>query len=295
MPRSNEWFARREPEAVALAGGTGTAENDSILMLCRVFRRYLCALAALGLLQSQHVSAIVLDWDTISWVEGTLTNSYQADPWDPDSGVSISVTQNNGAPLVPFSVAPNPMTPVINTGFQGGLPAAENALVVAINLANVSQSITVSLSFLASGGATDVSFRLFDIDAGGGSQDQLSQIYGLSIDGSTLIAPTITTSPDNTLVGSGLGQSVVGTAATSSTGLTSGRGNVLIDFGTNQIQSLTFTYGSTAAFLDPAYQHFAMHDINFTPVPEVNPTLLSIFSCLAAAGLVVRHRFTVRK
>lgn len=263
-------------------------------MLCRLPRRYLCALTALCLLRID-ASAVVLDWDSVTWVAGTLNNTYQADLADPDSTLTIDVTTNSGAPLVPYSGAPNPMTPVTNNAFQGGLVLTENTLTIAVDLLNPSQSITVSMSFAATGGATNVSFRLFDIDAGGGSQDQLTQIRALSVDGMTWIAPTITTSADNTLVGSGLTQSVVGSGLTSSTGLTSGRGNVTIDFGTNQIQSLSFTYGNTAAQPNPAYQHFAIHDISFTPVPEINPALLSAMSCLAAAGFIWRHRAVSRK
>jgi hypothetical protein len=263
-------------------------------MLCCALRRYLCAFASACLLQSS-ASAVVLDWDGVAWTAGDLNHTFQVDPFDADSTLTIDVTANNGAPLVPYSATPNPMTPVVNSVFQGGLGTIENTLTLAVNLANPTQSITVGISFAASGGASNVSFKLFDIDAGGGSQDQLTQIRALSIDGVTWIAPTITTSPDNTLVGMGLAQSVVGSALTASTGLTSGRGNVTIDFGTNQIQSLMFTYGNTAAQADPSYQHFAIHDISFTPVPEMNPALLSAFSCLAAVGLIVRYRGGARK
>ena len=264
------------------------------MSFCPTLRRYFCAFAALLLLHG-HARAVVLDWDTVSWADGSLNNSYQADVNDPDSGVTIDVTPNNGAPLVPHSLAPNPMTPTVNTGFQGGMLFAQNTLVIAVNLTNTSQSVTVTISFAAAGGANNVSFSLFDIDAGGGAQDQVSLMQALSIDGTTLIAPTVTTSADNTLVGSGLTQTVLGTANVSSTGLLSGRGNVTVDFGSEFIQSLTFTFGSTNAFSDPAYQHFAIHDISFTPVPEVSPGMWSIFSCLAAAGLTVRHRARVRK
>jgi hypothetical protein len=262
-------------------------------MLRPTLRPYLCAFAALLVIQST-AGAVILDWDTIYWEEGTLSNFYQADLADPDSGVTVTVTPNNGAPIVPYAGG-TPMTPAVNAVFQGGGPTIQNTLTLAVDLANPSQSISVTVFFAASGGATDVSFRLFDIDAGGPYQDHLTLIRALSIDGSTLIAPTITTSVNNTLVGSGIDQSVVGTATTADTGLTSGRANVTIDFGSNLIQSLTFTYGGTAAFANPAYQHFGIDDINFTPVPEVNPAVMSMLSCLAAAGVILRHRANVRR
>ena len=254
-------------------------------MLCPTLRRYFCAVAAL-ILSQNCASALVLDWDSVSWVDGTLNNTFNVSGND----VTVDVSANNGAALAPFSGLPNPQTPTIGNSFQGGLATAENTLILAVDLDNSLQSITVTVSFAAFGGATDVSFKLFDIDAGGPYQDQVTSIQALSTDGTTLIAPTITTSANNTPIGTGLSQSVVGTATTPSTGANSGRGNVTIDFGTNDIQSFTFTYGSTAAFLDPAYQHFGLYDIDFTPVPEINPALISVLSCLTAAGLVLRRR-----
>ena len=264
-------------------------------MLCPTLRRCLWVIATLVLFQS-YAGAAVLNWNTVAWTDGSLNNSYQADPADPSSGITIDVAANNGAPIVPFSGAPNPMTPTVNAVFQGGRASIENTLTIAVDLANAAtQSITVTISFAVTGGASGVSFQLFDIDAGGPYQDQLTQITALSIDGSTLIAPTITTSANNTLIGSGTSQSVVGTGTTPDAGPNSGRANVTIDFGANLVQSLTFTYGGTAAWPNPAYQHFGIGDITFTPVPEVNPALLSVLSCLTAAGLARRHRAKVRK
>ncbi|MDQ6911461.1 MAG: hypothetical protein M3128_01130 [Verrucomicrobiota bacterium] len=255
-----------------------------------ILQRYFYAFAALLLCQLP-AQALVLDWDIVTWADGSLNNSY---PMAGGNDVTVNVTPNNGAPLVLYSGAPNPQTPTINSGFQGGLATAENTLVLAVDLTNPTQSITITISFANPGGVQGVSFKLFDIDAGGGSQDELTMIRALSIDGSTLIAPTITTSANNTLIGSGINQSVVGTASTPNTGPQSGRGNVTIDFGANLIQSLTFTFGCTTFFPDPAYQHFALHDVSFSPVPEVNPAIVSFLSCLAGAGLVIRHRRRAR-
>jgi len=265
-----------------------------------ILRRHFCAFAALMFFQVQ-AEALVLDWDTVTWANGSLNNSYQVDPMAPGPDVTVDVAANNGAPLVPFSAVPNPQTPTVNAVFQGGLATIENTLTLAVDLANPTQSVTITVSFANPGGVNGVSFKLFDIDAGGGSQDNVTSIHALSIDGTTLIAPIITASANNTLIGTGLTQSVVGTATTASTGPTSGRGDVAIDFGANVIQSLTFTYGCTVAFLDPAYQHFGLHDISFTPVasftpvPEMNPALLSTLSCLVAAGLALHRRLKVRR
>ena len=85
--------------------------------------------------------------------------------------------------------------------------------------------------------------------------------------------------------------------STLDTGVNSGHGNVIISFGTNAIQSFTLRYGSGLNIPnngETSYQHIAVHDINFTPVPEINPALTAAASCLAVAGLVVFHRARVK-
>jgi hypothetical protein len=194
------------------------------------------------------------------------------------------------------------MTPAITTDFAGGLGTAQNTLCIAVNFANQSQSITVTVDFSAAytQGVQNVSFTLFDIDfssaSGNNYMDQLRNIRALSIDGTTLIAPTITTSSANTLSGTGLSQVVDGNASVPDTGAGSGNGNVTISFGAAAIKSLTFTYGSgSGTVADPTYQHVGMGDLTFTPVPEINPAWSSLASCLIAAALIFRHGANVRR
>ena len=175
-------------------------------------------------------------------------------------------------------------------------------LCLAVNFTNQAQSITVTvnLSALYAQGVENVSFNIFDVDfanAGGSTyQDQIRSITALSIDGVTQIAPTITTSPNNTLSGSRLSQVVTGNTSTVDTGAGSGAANVTIDFGTNAIKSFTFNYGSgSGAVADPTYQYIGLYGISFTPVPEINPVWSTIFSCVAASILVVVHHARVRK
>jgi len=171
--------------------------------------------------------------------------------------------------------------------------------VLHLDLQNQTQSVTVTVNFstLYTQGVTNVSFTLFDVDfSSGGFQDQISQIRGLSVDGTTWIAPTITTSSANVLTGTGLSQVVNGTGNNSDTGPTSGNGNVTFNFGANAITQFSYVYGSgTTAPTDPSLQGIAMHDISFTPVPEINPAWTAILSCFAATGLVLRHRANLRK
>jgi hypothetical protein len=194
------------------------------------------------------------------------------------------------------------MTPAVTTNFQGGLVTAENTLGLAVNFTNQSEFVTVTVDFSAlyAEGVQYVSFTLFDVDSAntGGStyQDQLRAIVATSIDGTTLVAPTITTSANNTLSGSGLNQVVDGTVSTPDTGAGSGSANVTISFGATAIRSFTFTYGSgSGTVADPTYEHVGIHDITFTPVPEINPAWSAIGACLLVVNLILRQRAKFRK
>jgi len=245
--------------------------------------------------------ALTLDWDGVTWTAGSLSNSYDVDGATPGNDVAVTVSGNT-AQLQPQLVSPYPQTPAVTTDFAGGLTPVQNTLSLAVNFTNQAQVITVTVDFSAlyAAGVDNVSFTIFDVDfdnSGGSTyQDQLRSITALSIDGTTLIAPTITTSSSNTLTGSGLTQVVTGTASVVDTGAGSGDGNVTISFGTNAIKSFTFTYGSgSGTVADPTYEHIGLHDILFTPVPEINPAWSAVASCLLAAGLVLLHRANLRK
>jgi hypothetical protein len=245
--------------------------------------------------------AVTLDWDGVTWTAGSLSNAYDVDPLKAGNDITLTVSGNTGQ-LQPKNVAPNPMTPAITTNFEGGLGTAQNTLNLAVNFTNQSQAITVTVDFSAlyTLGVQNVSFTLFDIDfsaaPGNNYQDQLRSIIATSIDGTTQVAPTITTSSNNTQSGSGLTQVVNGTSSAADSGPGSGNGNLTISFGATAIKSFTFTYGSgSGTVADPTYQHVGIHDITFTPVPEINPAWSALASCLLAAALILRHSAKFRK
>lgn len=258
-------------------------------------------LAFLSALFVPKARAIVLDWDTVTWAPGSLHNSYDIDPDNAGNDVILDVVANNGAPLQPERPAPNPLTPALSPSFQGGNATIENSLCIALDLANNTQSVTLTVNFAAyAQGVKDVSFTIFDVDSNnvpGSStyQDRISSIRALSIDGVTLIAPTITTSLNNSVSGTGVDQIVDGIATTADTGAGSGDGNVTISFGSAAIKSFTFTYGGGPLFDDSTYEHIGVSDISFTPIPEVNPASFSSASCLLAVGFVSLHRRRVRR
>lgn len=255
----------------------------------------------LACLCTSAAHAVTLDWDGVTWTAGSLSNPYDIDPLRAGNDVTVTISGNTPQ-LQPEIVAPNPMTPALTTNFQGGLGTAQNTLSLAVNFTDQTQFITVTVDFSAQYtlGVQNVSFTVFDVDfdnvAGSTYRDQLRNIVATSVDGTTLIPAIITTSGSNSRTGSGLGQVVDGIASVSDTGPTSGDGNVIISFGTTAIRSFTFTYGSgSATAADPTYQHIGIHDITFTPVPEMNPTWTAVGSCLLAAALILRHSGKFRK
>jgi hypothetical protein len=280
-------------------GGTARA------LLCRggachmSWRLSSCVVAALLALSAEQAHAVVLDWDIATWSNGSLTNSFDIDPANPGNDITVSVTGNTAQ----FGTEPTgEKTPALTTNLAGGLSPVEKTLTLYIDLTNQSQSVTLTFNFSAlyAGGVQNVSFSVFDVDfaneGGNGAtfQDQLRSISATALDG-TLVAPTITTSAANSLTGTGLSQVVSGTATVGDTGSGSNAGNVTISFGSTAISSFTFTYGGgTNTKNDPTGQHIGLHDINFTPVPEINPALTATLSCFAVTGLMFFHRARVR-
>jgi hypothetical protein len=257
------------------------------------FARRFTLFALLLPLLATAADAITLDWDSagVTWTPGSLSNSYDVDPAKAGNDITVSITGDTGQ-LAPKSGS---TIPAVMNIIEGGLSPVQNALVLHLDLANQSQAVTVSVSFSAlyTAGVANVSFTLFDVDFSSSAfQDQIRSIQALSIDGTTLISPTITVSANN----SATGGVVTGIINTSDTGATSGAANVTISFGASAIKSFTFVYGSGAnAPTDPTTQGIALHDISFTPVPEINPAWGAIGSCLVAVGLVLRHGAKFRK
>jgi hypothetical protein len=263
-----------------------------------LFRRFfpICVFLASSII----AQAVTLDWTTQTWTnnaDGTpRPNSYDIDPANAGTDVTITATANNGALFQKDISTGTPQTPVVTNAFQGGFGSPQNSLVIAINLANNTQSITLDVAFSAqyTAGISNLTFTLFDVDYsnvnGSTFQDQLSTIRGRALDG-TWITPTITTSADNTLTGT----VVTGTATANDTGANTGAGNVTISFGNNAITDFQFTYGGGPAFANPTFQHIGLYNFSFTPVPEINPAWSAVFSCFAAAGLILRHSAKFRK
>lgn len=243
-----------------------------------IFLGFLCS--------SSFAQAVTLDWDATAWTPGTLTNSYDVDGSVPGNDLTFALGGSTGE-LVNDSVNNLP-TPNINTNLEGGLTPVQSALNIAIDLGKKDRFVTVTITFSASytQGVQNVSFTLFGIDqAAGGSNiyiDEISSITALSIDGVTQIAPTITgVGSAVSLTGTGLDQVLTGTSSIPNTGAGSEAGNATISFNATGIRSITFTFGAGGnSAVNPIFQDISLHDLTFSPVPEVNPMIAAACACV---------------
>ncbi|SRR5581483_4967423 len=245
--------------------------------------RLFCAVVFIFFASLISARAILVDWSTVTWTPGSLSNSYDVDPANPGNDLTVAVTGDTGQ-LQPSLATGNPQTPAITNAFDGGLSPGHSTLELALNLASNAQSVTVTISF-TSPGVNHVSFNLFDIDfsnaSGNTYQDVISSITANSTAGT--IAPTITNVGANaTLSGSGTNQTLTGIVSTVDKGAGSNLGNATITFDGTGISSFTFTYSSGSMFADPTYQHIGIDNIDYTVVPETNPALLSLGLCITA-------------
>ena len=254
------------------------------MSICPRYTLVVAAAALLSLGATSPARALVLDWDTAAWTPGDLVNSYDLNG-DAVNDITIQITsqQQNIWTNDPISGL---QAPVDNQTLTGGLPLAENSLMLAANL-HTKSACTVQITFsggngaLNTPGAANVSFTLFDIDITTNA-DVISNIYGVAVDG-THVAPTITNVGSTvTLTGSGLAQELAGNGVALNN---SANGNATISFGATLITDVFFNFGNTAGA--PRYQDIGISDISFTPVPEINPAVASVGSCLLALSLAV--------
>lgn len=249
-----------------------------------------CAL----LFVSVSAQAIVLDWSTITWTAGSLSNSYDIDPDNPGNDITVTITGSTNRFF-------NSTYPKLTQDFTGGISPDPDQLDLYVDYANTSQSITITVAFNYAAGVSNVNFTIFDVDTGdtftekGKTKrtfiDQVDGIYATSTN-SSLIAPVIVNSNTtyNTVSGSGTNQSVVGIAKANDF---SNEGSVGVSYGTNNITSFTFTYGEgSGTGSDPAAQGIGLYDITFSPkpkVPEYRPALFSAVLCLLAVIMQIPH------
>lgn len=253
------------------------------------FKTFALSLLLLALLVSPRATqAVVLDWDTVTWSGGAMSQAFNIDSSNSNNGstndIFISITGNTNS----FASAPTN-----NANLTGGIVPAEKGLFLNMDYTSRTQSVTVTVGLNYSAGVSNLTFSLFDVDrqfgfgANSDYTDKISSIIGRDTNGNVVL-PTITTNAGNVGVGSGSTQYVRGVASISDT---SSVGTVTFTF-SQAITNFSFTYGNeTNAPTDPGNQWITLYDISFTPkpkVPEWHPGLIAALLCF---GLVGARRF----
>src|SRR4051812_16091206 len=93
-------------------------------------------------------NAITLDWNTVAWTAGSLSNSYDIDSAKTGNDITVTVSGNT-AQLQKELASGNPWTPAITPDFQGGLASPTKTLCLAVDFADQSQAVTVTVNFSA--------------------------------------------------------------------------------------------------------------------------------------------------
>jgi hypothetical protein len=236
------------------------------------------------LLIAKNASGVLLDWDSASWTSGSLSRSFEIDSSNPGNDVTITITGNT-------SRLDN-NTPEINQAVTGGLSPTQDSLQFYLDLHSRSESITVTITFNYTMGVDSVAFKLFDIDKnndpGNDSvfTDQVRNIRA-RFNSSPYVGASVTGSSANSVSNNGAtNATVTGTALSAEN---SGNGNASIGFGTNIVNQVTFTYGSSSAnpWSDPSVEWISLHDISFRRVPEMSTAAILGGGCLAFLVLVI--------
>ena len=223
--------------------------------------------------------ALVLDWDAVTWANGSTNNSYDVDG-DAVNDISIVLTTQDQATWAP-DPATGTQTPAVNQSLTGGLSPVENSLNLSANLKTQS-NVWIHISFTGNQpGAADVSFTIFDIDITTNA-DIIESIVGRTLDGSYIPATITNVGSGVTLTGTGFGQVLTGNVATANN---SSNGNATISFGSTIITDVFFNFSNSSG--THQFQNIGIGDISFTPVPEMNPAATAAGSCIAAMVLTV--------
>lgn len=238
-------------------------------------RFYVFAAVFLALLggSATPAHALVLDWDAVAWADGSTNNSYDLNG-DAINDITVAMTLNDQATWAADPTT-GTLTPAVNQSLTGGVSPWENSLNLSANLKTQSD-VWIHISFTgAQPGAADVSFTIFDIDITTNS-DIIGTIVGIALDGTFVPATITNVGSAVTLTGSGFGQQLTGNAPAADH---SSNGNATISFGSTIITDVFFNFSNSSG--THQFQNIAIGDINFTPVPEINPAATAAGSCIA--------------
>ncbi len=237
-------------------------------------------------------SAVLLDWDVLTWTAGSTNNSYDLNS-DGTTDVTVAITRSstnitwqNGAAVGVTGNAPFTDVGSGNAGpGTGGTTGKLLSLWMDVG-GNQNRFVTVSVTFsgmFSTSGISGVAFTLHDIDQGS-YQDQVRTIRAIDTTGTTVFASSVTNSGSTSDSVSGSGSTFLITGNNGAADNNTSQGDATISFGNTAIKSFSFVYGnpSTLSGINSA-QHIQMGDLFYTPkVPEVGSAVAAMAACLSA-------------
>lgn len=197
--------------------------------------------------------ATQLNWDTVTWPAGSLSQTYTVGPGN------VSVTFNQAGDTPPGdATAFISSTPAKDQTSTGGLPTQEDTLFIRIDygVGSINQ-MPIVIDFTHPGGVSDVSFTLFDLDA----DAWVDEVDVTATDGTSTFNPSSvvdSTSNDNAFDGT---NTVTGINNTSHT---TDDGNATFTFNQTGITQVTILYRNAVTATNPAIQRIYLHDVDFT-------------------------------
>lgn len=274
-----------------------------ILPFCWRGRASAAVLLAFGfLLTPPGARAVLLDWDTLTWVPG-FVNSYDIDPVHPGSDVTISILGDTGYMVANY--------PQLSTELTGGLAPAQQSLTLRADFPTRSENLVVAIDFLYDAGVQNVNYTLFDVDYENASNKRDSSLQVGLLAGAddanrnlllnylhTLTPPYGSYDVDpSTITGSAANAIEAATPGTLAKGMSaaannSSAGNVTVDYGNSVLRSAMFRLDvNFVPDANPDEVHIALSDISFTPVPEAGTLAAGAVACLLGYGWF-RRRMT---
>ena len=234
-------------------------------------------LGVLALPVSLHAAIITLDWNSVIWTPGALSQSFDIDPANPGNDVTVTITNSAGRITQPVNGT---------TLITGGVSPTNKTLQLVTNFATNLESISVRIDFLYPADVREVSYFIHDID--GSLSSWQEEARGISATGSAppSFAPTSLlrtgASPTFQITGAGLAQLL--TASSEADDL-SNNGTASVSFGTQLVRTTGFTSGAgTTGNFDPIESGIALGNITYNNVPEPSSALL-LLSALSLAGI----------
>lgn len=188
----------------------------------------------------------VLDWDAVTWANGSTANSY---PVTNIGTVALTVT-NPGTWL--NNATYGGQSPTRQNVVTGGFSPAQFSIMELVDLASISDSAATTITLPTA--VPGLQFRMFDVDYAAGQFADRVTVTG-SFNGSP-VTPVLTNGISNYVIGN----SAYGDATS---GDTQANGNIVVTF-SSPVDTVTVSYGNHAlAPANPGQQAITLHDITF--------------------------------